>query len=166
MPKPYRIGLDVGGVLIDAPNNTSPSFFGDNFMQATPVLGALEAFGELVQILGADNVFVVSKAGENTQRKTRLWLAAHGFFDTGFNQRNLHFCADWADKTPIAKKFNLDCFVDDRIDVLGYMFSVVRHRVLFGPQPNGLELARLIVARNWSVAMTEITRVRSQKSTG
>lgn len=162
MPKPYRIGLDVGGVLINTLNDDpSTSFFGDNYIHTTPVQGALEAVSTLIQILGADNVFIISKASKKTQRKTLLWLAAHNFFSAGFSSCNLHFCDAWAEKASIARQLRLNCFVDDRIDVLNYMHGIVRHRVWFGSQPDNVRsIHRLLVARNWPGALAEILRVR------
>lgn len=53
-----RIGLDVGGVLIDRIKNdgTDTSFKSDNFLLTSAVPGAFEAAKLMTQAYGAENV--------------------------------------------------------------------------------------------------------------
>lgn len=155
-----RIGLDVGGVIIDATANdgTDTDIRGDNFMSASPVAGAYDAVRQLVERFGAGNVFIISKCGERIEGRTREWLAGNGFYThTGFNPENLHFCRRRAEKAPIAEALDLTDFVDDRQDVLGYMKGIVARHYLFGPQSDEVQSTdELIVVGDWAAAATSL----------
>ncbi|MFC0005364.1 hypothetical protein [Micromonospora siamensis] len=128
------LGVDVGGVIIEpADSDEDTSFFGPNWRLTPPVPGAFEALATLTGL--ADEVHVVSKCGESTERRTRDWLAHHGFHDrTGIGPERLHFCRSRPEKGPIAARLGLTDFVDDRLEVLGYL-DTVGHRYLFRPRP-------------------------------
>jgi hypothetical protein len=163
-----RIGLDVGGVIIDAINNdsTDTAFRSDNFMATTPVKGAREAVKTLVETFGRENIFVVSKCGEVTEGKTKLWLKGTDFYSfTGFDPANLFFCRERADKAPIAAKLQLTDFVDDRADVLAYMEDIVTWRYLFGPQSSRVPgVTGLILAETWSETLSSILQGKMSQS--
>ncbi|HJP81819.1 MAG TPA: hypothetical protein VJ841_05475 [Candidatus Saccharimonadales bacterium] len=153
-----RIGLDVGGVIIDALANdgTDTDLRGDNFMKTTAVPGAYDAARYLVGKYGRDNVGIISKCGEIIERKTRLWLLGNDFYVyTGFDPANLRFCRTRAEKAPIAREMGLTDYVDDHADVLRYMQGIVDGRFLFGPQRDPLQnTSGLIVVKNWAEALT------------
>lgn len=155
-----RIGLDVGGVIINARGNdgTDTDLRGPNFMQATSVLGAYDAVRKLVELYGPDNVFIVSKCGEMMEGKTRMWLAGNGFYShTGFERENLVFCRTRPEKAPIARALKLTSFVDDRPDVLQHMEGIVGNRFLFGPQNDEQQNTDgLIVVNTWEEALARI----------
>ncbi|HEU5122018.1 MAG TPA: hypothetical protein VFT59_04165 [Candidatus Saccharimonadales bacterium] len=157
---PRRIGLDVGGVIIDAigNDNTDTAFRSDNYMATSAVEGAYKAVKHLVASFGADNIFIISKCGEVTEAKTRRWLSGNRFYiETGFNPTNLYFCRTRAEKAPIAARLRLTDFVDDRVDVLAYMKDIVERRYLFGPQLNNeQDTTGLFIANSWEDALTVI----------
>ena len=127
------IGVDVGGVIIEpADDDEDTSFFGEHYLRTPPMPGVFEA---LATLAGAfDQVHVVSKCGPDTERRTREWLTHHDFFArTGVAVDHLHFCRRRPDKAPIAAGLGLTHFVDDRLEVLGYL-TTVRHRYLFRPR--------------------------------
>jgi hypothetical protein len=155
---PRRIGLDVGGVIIDALANdgTDTDLRGDNFMKTTAVPGALNATRYLVDTYGQDNIVIISKCGEVIESKTRKWLIGKEFYSyTGFNPKNLRFCRTRAEKAPIARELELTDYVDDHADVLRYMNGIVTSRFLFGPQSDPLQnTSGLIVVKDWAEALT------------
>jgi hypothetical protein len=157
---PRRIGLDVGGVIIDATANdgTDTDIRGDRFMEATPVAGAYDAVRELIDHYGADNIFIISKCGELIEDRTREWLAGNGFYAyTGFNPENLHFCRRRAEKASIAKTLDLSDFVDDHQDVLEYMEGIVARHYLFGPQSDEVLITdSLIAVGDWPETIASI----------
>lgn len=162
----FRIGLDVGGVLLDSLSNegTPTDIFGDDYLRATAVAGAFEGTGLLVEYFGHDNVFVLSKARrEVTRTRVMEWLQYNGFFRiTGLRQENVHFCNDWIDKTPLAAQLGLTAFVDDKCDVLKCMQVVVPRRFLFGPQPTeDQDASGLILVNDWRHLMNKIDRIRA-----
>ncbi|MEH1166070.1 hypothetical protein V6V47_11865 [Micromonospora sp. CPCC 205539] len=129
-----RLGVDVGGVLIEpADDDADTSFFGAHYLRTPMVAGAFDALGELGSAF--DEVHLVSKCGEATERRTREWLAHHDLEGrTGIPVERLHFCRTRPAKAPIARRLGLTHFVDDKLEVLGYLASVP-HRYLFRPRP-------------------------------
>ncbi|WP_255609992.1 hypothetical protein [Micromonospora sp. PLK6-60] len=129
-----RMGVDVGGVIIEpADSDEDTSFFGAHWRRTPAVAGAFEALATLVGLV--DEVHVVSKCGEATEQRTREWLAHHDFHTrTGIGPDRLHFCRSRPEKAPIAARLGLTHFVDDRLEVLGYL-GTVDHRYLFRPRP-------------------------------
>lgn len=155
-----RIGLDVGGVIIDKLRNdgTDTDLRGENFLRTTAVPFVYEAVGQLVARYGTESVFIISKCGEVIQDRTRKWLDANDFYGrTGFSPENLYFCKTRPQKVPIAQTLGITDFVDDRADVLDRMKDVVARRYLFGPQ---VDVSRntegLIVANNWEEVLALI----------
>jgi hypothetical protein len=126
------LGVDIGGVLIDRANDhTDTSFFSGNYLNTTAVPGAFEAISFLNKGVFKNSVFLVSKCGLNTQRKTLEWLKHNGFYDqTGLTPDKVHFCFERAEKEIICKRLGVTHFVDDRLEVLSYLESVP-HRYLF-----------------------------------
>ena len=135
------LGIDIGGVIIDRSNDdTDTSFFSDNYLATTATDKCFISIKTLVDHFGPENVYIVSKAGKNTERKSREWLKHHNFYEmTGMKEENLRFCRERIEKTAICRDLNVTHFVDDRLDVLEYMEGVVPHRFLFGPRPASWE---------------------------
>ena len=131
-----KLGVDIGGVLIDRINdNTDTSFFGDNYLKTTTVPNAFESVKRLAAARFGDEVHLVSKCGPNIERKSREWLAHHDFHaETGVPPERMHFCRRRQDKAPICKSLGLTHFIDDRLEVLSYLKSVP-HLFLFMPRP-------------------------------
>ncbi|MDG4838041.1 hypothetical protein O7631_16090 [Micromonospora sp. WMMD967] len=129
-----RLGVDIGGVIIEpADGDADTSFFGAHYLRTPVVHGAFDALAALGPAF--DEVHLVSKCGEATERRTREWLAHHDFAArTGIPVERLHFCRTRPDKAPIAERLGLTHFVDDKLEVLGYLTSVP-HRFLFRPRP-------------------------------
>lgn len=155
-----RIGLDAGGVIIDlsGSDTSDPHFQQSDNARPVPMSGAFEAVRELVQRLGAENVYIVSTANETNEEDTRLWLAVNGFYPyTGFDPDNLFFCRTRAEKAPIVRELGVTHFVDDRIEVLEYMTEIVPNRYLFGGQivcnPSRTDLTSVV---DWAQALASI----------
>lgn len=146
------LGVDIGGVIIDRQNDrTDTSFFGPNYLKTTAVTGVFDCL-RLAGQRGFE-VHLVSKCGENTQRKTLQWLQHHNFYQlTGVHPERVHFCRTRAQKAPICSARGITHFVDDRLDVLEYL-SDVEHLYLF--QPNAQDEAR------WGVSAHRSRLVKS-----
>ncbi|KAB1934526.1 hypothetical protein F8271_23075 [Micromonospora sp. ALFpr18c] len=129
-----RLGVDIGGVIIEpADEDADTSFFGAHYLRTPAVDGAFDALAALGPAF--DEVHLVSKCGEATEQRTRKWLAHHDFAArTGIPVERVHFCRTRPDKAPIARRLGLTHFVDDKLEVLGYLESVP-HRYLFRPRP-------------------------------
>lgn len=133
------LGVDVGGVIIGRENDrTDTSFFGPNYLKTTAVEGVFEALARLGEL--GFQIHLVSKCGENTQRKTLEWLNFHRFYErTGVEPERVHFCRTRPQKAPICARQRITHFVDDRLDVLEYLNDVGG---LFLFQPNASDEAR------------------------
>lgn len=81
----------------------------------------------LVQRFGADNVFLVSKAGDRMQASIRHALETHGFFvSTGVCATHLIFVQNRRDKRAICIAQGITHFVDDRWSVLCHLLGVCK----------------------------------------
>ena len=134
------LGIDVGGVIIDrVSDETDTSFFGDNHLR-TPAVG--DAFGT-IRRLGegrfGDRVYLVSKCGPAVQAKTLDWFAHHDFYRlTGIGPERVRFCRRRFEKASLCADLQITHFVDDRLEVLGYLVSVP-NRFLFRPLQREVE---------------------------
>jgi hypothetical protein len=131
-----RLGVDVGGVIIDRVNDAlDTSFFGDNYLQTAAVDGAFDALRALNAGPFWGRVFLVSKCGPRVQAKTLAWLEHHGFHErTGIPEDHVHFCRKRPEKEGICRELGITHFVDDRLEVLSYL-SGVPALYLFRPDP-------------------------------
>ena len=135
------LGIDIGGVIITPARKAGDtSFFSSDYLATPPIEDAFETIAGLARLRFGAHVHLVSTCGPGVEAKTRAWLVHHGFHDiTGVPAERLHFCRARADKAPICKRLGITHFIDDRLEVLGYL-TTVPHRFLF--QPNETEMAR------------------------
>jgi hypothetical protein len=123
----FRVGYDLGGVVI---GNLQPGGTG------AEVPDAIDVICENVDTFGRQNNFIISKVKDSTD--TEIWLAKNDFISrTNFDPQNIFFCRYREDKARIADTLEggpLDCFLDDRADVLRYMTGT-RLRCLLEIQP-------------------------------
>ena len=155
------LGVDVGGVIIDRVNGvTDTSFFSDNDLQTTAVPGVFEALAQLRDRRFGDQIHLVSKCGPRVEEKTRRWLAHRDFAGrTGIAPERWHFCRTREGKAPLCAALGVTHFVDDRLEVLGYLGGVP-HCFLFRPEPGELQrhrrhLPAVGIAESWP-AMTAL----------
>jgi hypothetical protein len=134
--------VDVGGVLIDRVHDrTDTSFFGARYLETPEVSGAFAALAHLARLVNG-RVYLVSKCGPSTEQRTREWLAHRRFTDvTGIPEDHALFCRERRDKAPICSQLGVTHFVDDRLEVLGYLVEVP-YRLLFDPSPVEVEAHR------------------------
>lgn len=133
------LGVDIGGVIMDKANdNTDTSFFGGNYLNTTSVLGTFETLRALTERFG-DQIYLISKCGPKVAGKTVEWLAHHRFFErTGIPHGQVRFCKERSGKAPICDELGVTHFIDDKLEVLGYLTSV-RNRFLFKPSEREIE---------------------------
>jgi hypothetical protein len=120
-----RIGCDIGGVLTrrarTTKHTTKQPKWHDNVKTAT--FGCVEAVKSLVDLVGPENFYFVSKAKPPTQAKIRVWMNQIMNFwkRSGALEKNLIFCDEAIGpegKGPIVKRLGLTHFIDDRVDIL------------------------------------------------
>lgn len=161
MKSPFRVGIDIGGVIIGKVNDESDtSFFGDNFLETTAVPGSFEGISRLIDAHA--EVFLVSKCGEKVQERTLQWLNYHGFFNqTGVDPENAHFCKQRHEKAGICEKLGLTHFADDRLEVLSYLLEIVPNLYLINGEDReirrfGHVLDRVVQVATWPVLVDRI----------
>ncbi len=128
------LGVDIGGVIIDRANDSmDTSFFKDRYLEAMAVVGALETLKRLSAERFGGRVFLVSKCGPRTEECTRHWLGHLRVYELlGIPIDHVHYCRERHEKAPICEKLQVTHFVDDKLEVLGYLKSV-EYRYLFNP---------------------------------
>ncbi|MFH5230876.1 hypothetical protein [Antrihabitans spumae] len=154
--RPPVLGVDVGGVIVDrAAENSDTSFFGLKPMDTPAVDGALDALQQLT-VSFEWRVHLVSKARSTTAATSRRWLEHIDFHSrTGIDPHNVHFVQNRQDKVPVCERFGVTHFIDDRVEVLGYLRDCVPRRYLFtgglgtNGRPNGTP-TDLIVVGDWT----------------
>lgn len=142
------LGVDIGGVIIDRANDgTDTSFFSDNYLATTAVPDAFEALRDLVARRFGGNAYLVSKCGQRIQEKTLSWLDHHRFYElTGISRDNVRFCRKRDQKAGICAELGITHFVDDRLEVLGYL-KTVEALYLFQPRPSEVHTFRHFLPR-------------------
>jgi hypothetical protein len=129
------LGIDIGGVIIERVDNSADtSFFGANYLRTPAILNSFNAIGRLVGERFHENVYLISKCGVEVERKTLHWLENQGFYDkTGIHPDKILFCRKRSEKAGLCQRVGVTHFVDDRLEVLGYLDSVP-YQYLFRPQ--------------------------------
>lgn len=160
--RPYTIGIDVGGVIIDRSNdNKDTSFFSDNYLNTTAVPGAFEAIGRIIKARFQDRAYIVSKCGRKTEAKTKEWLKHHKIYEiTGIKEENAIFCRTRYEKAPICKEKGITHFIDDRMSVLRHM-DTVPYKYLFNPSQEELDeqpdmLKDVVIVKTWSDVLKDM----------
>lgn len=127
------LGVDIGGVIIDSKRKETQKLFASSDYLKTPAVpGALGALNRLASTVFYERLYVVSKCDEARELKTRAWLVKHKFYElTGIPEDRVRFCRERRDKAQICNKLGITHFIDDRLEVLGFLEDVVRHRILF-----------------------------------
>ncbi len=128
------LGIDIGGVIIDRANEYSDtSFFGEKYLDSYAVRQSFGVIAQLVADRFGGRVYLVSKCGAATEKKTKKWLQHNQFFaKTGVRPEHVRFCRKRIDKAAICVELGVTHFVDDRLEVLSYL-TTVPHRFLFQP---------------------------------
>ncbi len=137
----YKIGIDIGRVIIGSDTDQKDLFFGKNFLNAPEVENSFESIKKIIMYYTGQNVYLVSKCGQETREKTIQWLVHKNFFErTNFKKENIFFCDKREEKKIIARDLKLNIFVDDRFTVLKHLLDLPKMNLfLFNPKENELE---------------------------
>jgi len=141
------VGIDFGGVIaggkaigggtLEDRNEDTKGFFGENYLNVPAIDGAFEMVKRIVVRVGPENVFIISKAGEKTEEKSREWLKIHDFYSlTGMLPENVRFCTERPQKLAIGGEIGLTLFIDDAYENVQRMTQLRKCRgtFLFGEQ--------------------------------
>lgn len=149
------LGIDFGRVIeggLGADDATDTSFLDATLEEAlaTPATpGAFDVIPRLVARFDR-RVWIISKCGESTQRKTLAWLEHHDFYQrTGLPRGNVRFCRERTEKAIHCRELSITHMIDDRLDVHEAIRDVVPHLYLFGPQHGDIP-DWVVHTPNWS----------------
>lgn len=150
------LALDFGGVVVD--RHSPVSFFSDSFLDASEVAGCFDALRRLSERY---ELHVVSCCGERVQERSLQWLAYHRFYERcSVAPEHVHFVRQRQEKVAVCEELSAVAFVDDRLEVLGYLSDVVPQRFLFDPQER--ELSRFRQHLSGVSLVSEWAEVESQ----
>lgn len=114
------LGVDIGGVIISRTKGKE-----DTELSYDSLPGAFEALRQLVGQRFGDKVCIISKAKQSTQDRMLTWLASRNFYEiAGVKPENVNFCRKRNEKADICQKLGVTHFIDDRLEVLGYISAV------------------------------------------
>jgi hypothetical protein len=128
-----KIGVDIGGVIIAGGADQDNTFFTDDFLQAK---GVHLASWAMRRLYAQHDVVLISKAGEETERKTLAWIENRAFFrKIGILEPDIHFVRRRSEKALLALELGLEVFIDDREDICRSMEYVAVYPILFTTWP-------------------------------
>lgn len=157
-----RLGIDIGKVIMSpvVGGKSDTSFLSGGIDQAMRTSASPGAFSNIPILVKAfwGQVWLISKAGINVQRKTRLWLQHQRFYErTGISRNCLRFCLKRHEKAHHCQAIQITHFIDDRIDVLSHLRNVVPNLYLFGEQPRLRSIPKWIThVLNWNETLEAI----------
>jgi len=158
-----KIGIDIGGVIIDRSNDAEDtSLFGDNYLNAKPLDGAFASIKELAGV--PTEIHLVSKCGERVQKRSLEWLKHNDFYGmTGVLPERVHFCRERHEKRGICEELKLDVMIDDRLEVLSYLVDVVGKLICFKPSLSEVsrfwgKVPRVVLVSGWRDVVDELRR--------
>ncbi len=159
-----RLGIDIGKVIMSpvVGGKADTSFLTGGIERAMQTPPSPDAF-ETVRVLSgifSNQVWLVSKAGLNVQKKSRLWLRYHQFYQqTGVSENRLRFCFKRHQKADHCRELGITHFIDDRMDVLSHLRDSVPHLYLFGEQPRRKYIPKWVThVLNWNEVLTAILK--------
>jgi|ERR1035437_5780729 hypothetical protein len=131
------LGVDIGGVLTDhrrLHHDQSEAVFLSKYLETPEQEGAFEILRLLVECSFGKHVYLVSRCKRRTEEVTRKWLIHRDFYNrTGILPEHIFFCLERAEKADICRRLGVTHFVDDRLEIHGYLEGIVKHRFLFRP---------------------------------
>lgn len=99
---------------------------------------AMEVISYLVK--NCRGVYVVSKVNHEQKKRAIKWMFDVDFYRrTGLRRHDIHFCAERHEKGPIARDLRINCFIDDRPEVMAWMPEDTI-RILFNPIRNDVAI--------------------------
>lgn len=128
------IGIDIGGVITLPPKgiDREDPFVGKDYLLVPKVDDSFSVIAELVEKF---HVVIISKAGAVVQRKTNEWFEDQNFFQkTGLPHTRVFYTATRDEKTRVAIEHGVTHFIDDKLEVLGYMMGCIPNLFAFNTE--------------------------------
>lgn len=120
-PKEIILGIDFG--------QTIESKDADGKKVENP--RAMEVIARCVK--HCKKVYIISKVTPEQKIGLLRWVYDNNFYkQTGLTRTDIHFCTERYEKGPIARDLKINCFIDDRPEVMVWMPKNV-YKILFQP---------------------------------
>jgi hypothetical protein len=121
--KDITLGIDFGNTIV----------YNDYNGNKIAYLKSVEVITEAVK--RCKEVYIISKVNEFQRLKVLHWLKENDFHEkTGISPNNVFFCGAYDQKGLIAHKLGINCFIDDKPEVMAHMNRTV-YKILFCPNP-------------------------------
>lgn len=133
-----RWGVDIGNVLVKNFNHkvtdVSQVTWENIKENGELVPDAIQGLKLLIDKVGADNVWIVSKVSPIQQMISELILKELQICEqTGMRPEQIRFCLERKDKAPIIKELQLEGHIDDRGEVIESLQSFLPCPIWFNP---------------------------------
>lgn len=160
------LGVDIGNVIINNRLNDPEINKVDERVYAAfpPSDGVFDSLKTLSDYFSSE-VYLISKCTEWAQEQILLWLKAHDFYaKTGVKEENVYFVRQRHEKDEVCRNLSITHFIDDRLEVLGYMVESTPNLILFQPDESEVKefeqfLSKVSIANNWTEVVEKITNV-------
>mmetsp|Transcript_40688 Transcript_40688/g.85480 ORF Transcript_40688/g.85480 Transcript_40688/m.85480 type:complete len:166 (-) Transcript_40688:430-927(-) len=157
----WRVGIDFGETI-------------GKIEEEEPLPLAFEMVRHLVGKFDAENVFIVSKAGPDMERKTLAWLERTGFHSqTRFLKENVIFVREYHEKADVVRSLGINIFLDDSVKVVRSLSAISTVDRIFWmhakPSDIGLILKgnrhKIAIVQGWSRTTKYFQKIpRAQKN--
>jgi hypothetical protein len=153
---PEVLGVDFGRVICDIDHdNAKPPFDDERYLEVPAVEGAFEALRRLVAERFAEEVMIISQCISEEEILVRNWLSRHKFHEEcAVLKQNIYFCGNAEGKAAYCRRYGINHFIDDRLEVLKHLVGHVPNLYLFQPKFDEMEefihyLPRVVRVESW-----------------
>mmetsp|Transcript_21649 Transcript_21649/g.35194 ORF Transcript_21649/g.35194 Transcript_21649/m.35194 type:complete len:166 (-) Transcript_21649:526-1023(-) len=157
----WRIGIDFGETI-------------GRIDEDDPLPFAFEMTRHLVGKFGAQNMFIVSKAGVEMERKTRHWLTTSHFYSrTKFVKEQVVFVREYHEKANLVQSLGINVFLDDSVKVVRSLsaISTVDRIFWMHAKPSDIRLVpkdnrhRIAIVQGWPRTMKYFQKIHRKHKT-
>lgn len=152
------IALDIGDTLINRfkPREISMKDGGTTYPLFRGVIEGLRVLHK-----AHHELIIISKINPGDNEKVTRYVQHHAITPQFVGTKGIHFCHEWDEKGPIAKRLGVNVIVDDRVQVHNTMATCdIPHRILFteghDDRNNQTLTTSVIEARNWREVVRQI----------
>ena len=154
-----RVGIDFGETI-------------GRIDEDEPLPYAFEMIRHLICKFGAENNFIISKAGPDMERRTLDWIDRNDFYSrTGFLQSNVIFVREYHEKAVVVQANNINIFIDDSVKVVRSLSLVPSMKRIFWMHAKARDILliskecrhRIAIVHGWNRTMKYFQKIKSNE---